>query len=371
MGEAHSSRAAIAIVAPVPPPVGGMALQAQALRDRVREEGFPAEVVSTNPSIPAALDRIPGLRAITKTLIYLASLGRVVPRVAVVHVLAASYFYFFARVLPAVLLCRVSGRRVIVNYRGGEAFVFFRRYGWLARPVLSLANVLTVPSSYLKRCFEEQGFAPEIIGNFVNPDRFHFRERTQLTPKLIVARSLEPMYNVEMAVRAFALIKQTCSQATLDVLGTGTEENRLKRIVRDLRLDGVEFYGEVPHQSVPVLLDRCDILLNPTNVDNFPMNLIEAFASGLAVVSTNVGGVVDLLAGSDAAALVQPDDYRAMAEKVLFLLNHPAHVQSQMLAGRSLAEKYSWESIRENLFNLYFPDPKHVPIGRTFSPGAK
>jgi phenylacetate-CoA ligase len=333
-----------------------MALQAQALRERIHQEGFSVGVIPTNPRLPAFLEKLPGLRAIVKTGVYLVSLLRAVPRVAVVHVLAASYFYFFARVTPAVFICRAFGRRVIVNYRGGEAFTFFRTYGWLARPTLRFASTITVPSIYLKRCFEEQGFACKIVGNLANIDRFRFRRRTQLEPKLVVTRSLEPMYNVQMALRAFQVVKKARPDATLDVIGTGSDEARLKAFVTDAAIHGVRFYGAVRNEDIPFFLDRADILLNPTNVDNLPMNLLEAFASGLAVVSTNAGGIADLLSGCDAASLVAPGDYLGMAERVLFLLNHPAEVESRALAGRKLAEEYSWERIRETVFDVYFPD---------------
>src|ERR671929_1402063 len=102
----------IAIVAPIPPPLGGMAIQAQALQQRIQQEGFAAEIIPTNPCLPRFLEMIPGLRGGIKTAIYLISLLRMIPRSAVVHVLAASYFYFFARVGPAVFLCRLFGRRV-------------------------------------------------------------------------------------------------------------------------------------------------------------------------------------------------------------------------------------------------------------------
>jgi glycosyltransferase involved in cell wall biosynthesis len=353
---------AVAIIAPIPPPLGGMSLQAQALRENLAKGGVRTVIISTNPPLPFALNKVIGLRTFLSTLVYLWCLIKTVPQVSVIHILAASYFYFYTRVIPALLIGRLLGRRVIVNYRGGKAFAFLASHGWLLRPVLRLADLITVPSQYLERCFQEQGFDCKVIGNIVNFDRFQFRRRPHLSPNLLVTRNLEPMYNVRMALQAFELVKQVYTQARLDIVGAGTEERNLKTWAREKRLKDVFFHGAVGNDQIPKYLDRADVLLNPTNVDNLPMNLLEAFASGVPVVSTNVGGVPDLVGNEKAALLVEPGDYRAMAEKVIGLLANPNDAQSLITHARQLAGDFSWEGVREKLLEAYFPKTSAVSI---------
>jgi len=351
---------AVAIIGPVPPPYGGMTLQGQALRDNLAREGIAVAIVPTNPRLRFGLGKIGGVRTVLQTLIYLGQLVKIIPRVSVVHILAASYIYFFARVAPAVLISRAFGRRVIVNYRGGEAFRFFARYGWLSRPVLRLASSITAPSTYLERCFQEQGFPCAIVGNLINLDRFRFRGRRHLQPHLLVTRNLEPMYNVQMALQAFAIVKQTHEEARIDIVGAGTQELKLKAWVEEKGLKDVFFHGAVRNEEMPKYLDRADILLNPTNVDNLPMNLIEAFASGLPVVSTKVGGIPDLVGDETAALLVEAGDYHEMAEKVLWLLNSPDRAESLVRSARRVSEDFVWDRVREQLLEVYFP--KHTTV---------
>ena len=358
----NASTVTIAIIAPVPPPFGGMALQAQALRENLAKEGIRVAIVSTDPALPLGLDKVRGVRTFLRTLIYLWQLIKIVPQASVIHVLAASYFYFFARVVPAVLISRFLGRRVIVNYRGGEAFAFFARHGWLIRPVLRLASLITVPSTYLEKCFQQQGFACAVVGNVINLDRFRFRRRDHLLPNLLVTRNLEPMYNVQMALRAFEIVKQVHADARLDIVGSGTEELKLKTLAKQKQLKDVFFHGPVKNDQIPKYLDRADILLNPTNVDNLPMNLLEAFASGLPVVSTNVGGIPDLIGDERAALLVEPDNYREMAEKVIVLLANSHQAQSLIACARQISEEFSWDRVRERLFEAYFPKDTCVSI---------
>jgi len=166
-----------------------------------------------------------------------------------------------------------------------------------------------------------------------------------------------------MALRAFAIVKQTHENARMDIVGTGSEEPKLRAWVAEKRLEGVFFHGPVPNDEMPKYLDEADILLNPTNVDNLPMSLIEAFANGLPVVSTKVGGIPDLV-GEETALLVEAGNYRAMAEKILCLLANPVLAQGLITSGRKLSESFSWERICETLLESYFPKDTTVPLAR-------
>lgn len=347
--------AAIALVAPVPPPFGGMTIQGQALRQNLVAEGFRVSVIATNAPLRLRFLDVAGLRTIIQSLVFLWRLLTVLPRVAVVHVFAASYFYFFARVFPAVALARLFRRRVIINYRGGEAYQFFAKFGPLVRPVLRLASARTVPSGFLQRCFEQQGFSSLVVRNLIDLDRFRFRARDRLQPRLLVTRNLEAMYNIPMALRAFEIIKRRYPEARLDLVGAGSQKQALQSWVANTNLKDVYFHGAVPHHEVVNFLDRADILLNPTHVDNLPANLLEAFASGVAVVSTNVGGIPDLIGDEPAALLVDADAAEAMSDKVSLLLENPEVVRTLTAAGRRIAENFTWSRVREPLLESYFP----------------
>jgi len=358
-----SRQRAVAIVGPLPPPYGGMALQCLALRDNLSRENLSAVIVQTNPPLHFGLATLKGIRTFLQTLVYFGRLLRIVPQVSVVHILAASYFYFFSRVAPAVLVARILGRRVILNYRGGEAFRFLSKYGRLARPVLRLASLITVPSRYLERCFLEQGLVCAIVPNPIDLQRFKFRHRDQFRPRLLVTRNLEPMYNVQMALEAFAIVKRTYKDCRIDIVGSGSEESKLKKWVEDNGLDSVFFHGAARHDEMPTYLDEADILLNPTNVDNLPMSLIESFASGVPVVSTQVGGIPDLV-GAETALLVEAGNYREMANKIIDLLENPQLASKLIMSGRRLSENFSWDRIREKLLTSYFPTDATPPVAR-------
>jgi glycosyltransferase involved in cell wall biosynthesis len=346
---------AIAIIGPMPPPLGGMALQAMALQQHLQDDSIPSYFIPTNPELPRSLARLKGIRTIIQSVIYVIVLLRRLPRVSVVHILAASYFYFFARVAPAILVARILGKRVILNYRGGAAPSFFERFGWAAWPIVKIAHLVTVPSPYLERCFTARKIACRVVPNLIDLHRFRYRSRQFGNARLLVNRNLEPMYNVGMALCAFQIIKKQFPDARLDVVGSGSQEDSLKRWVAEHRLTGVDFHGAVVPERMPEFLDQADVLLNPTRVDNLPISLLEAFASGVPVVTTNVGGIPDLVGETGAALLVNPDDHQQMAKEIRNLLSDPALATALAERGRVLSEQFTWPSVRKYLFDSYYP----------------
>jgi L-malate glycosyltransferase len=354
-GPASGQYGAIAIVGPMPPPLGGMALQGEALRQRLISESIPVYFVPTNPKAFRVLGRWKGIRTLMQTATYIISLFQILPRVSVVHVLGASFFYFFARVAPAVVVARIMGKRVILNYRGGAGPSFFARFGWAAWPIVRMADLVTVPSAYLERCFTARKIACRVIPNLVDLQKFKFSRRDVCKARLLVNRNLEPMYNVEMALRAFEIVKKGFPQARLEIIGSGSQEDELKRWVAERGLTDVSFHGAIAHERMADFLDQADVLLNPTLVDNLPISLLEAFASGLPVVTTNVGGIPDLIGESGAALLVDPQDHGQMAGEIRRLLMDPALAAALAERGKVLTEKFTWPTVRECLLESYYP----------------
>jgi glycosyltransferase involved in cell wall biosynthesis len=104
----------------------------------------------------------------------------------------------------------------------------------------------------------------------------------------------------------------------------------------------VAFQAGVPKQDVPRWLDRADLFLNTTNIDNTPVSVEEAMACGLCVISTNVGGVPYLVLDEKEALLVLPRDPDAMAGAVRRVLTEPGLAVRLSQAARQRAESMDW-----------------------------
>jgi len=347
----------IVVIAPQTPPYGGMALQAEKLVRLLRQEGHPVVFLASNLPFPNGLgfvNRLRGLRPFVRAIVIAKRLRVELRRAQVVHVLAASWLYFFLVVAPAVLLARLSGKRVIINYRSGEGPEFFRSYGWLAAPVFRWASQVTAPSRFLAETIRKRFELPvKIVPNIVDLTAFSYRQRSRYEPKLLVTRHLEKMYGVDSVVRAFGYIQKRFPEASLEIAGTGSEETRLRELVAESDLRNVHFRGQVPHADLPALYDRSDILLNGSHVDNFPGSLVEASAAGLAVVSSNAGGIPAMYENGRTAILVEPGDWQGLAEGVEALIDDPSLGQRLTSAAFHLCRQCEWDNVRELLYESY------------------
>jgi glycosyltransferase involved in cell wall biosynthesis len=348
----------VLIVAPSTRILGGQSLQAKRLIDRFScEAGLEILLIEYDADLPSALrwiDPIPYVRTVARTSIYVTRLLGAIPSVDVVHAFSASFWAFLINPVPAILASRLFGRSCIVNYRSGEAPIHLSERRWAARPLLRLANTIVVPSAYLAEVFARFNLETLVIPNTVDLERFPFRQRGPIVPRLLSNRALEPLYNVECIVRAFAIVQQSHAEAELVVAGDGPLRTELGALVSELGLRNVTFAGAVSPPEMARLYDCADILVSTPMLDNTPNSLIEAFACGLPVVATSVGGVPFLIRHGETGLLVRSGDARATADAILRLIDDPALAQRLSHNGRrDCEERFGWAPARDAWMNLY------------------
>ena len=347
----------VLIVAPPPDWLGGQAVQAARLLDGLsREPGVEAELLPIHPRLPGALQllhEIKYVRTVVYTTAYLALLLLRLPRFDVAHVFAASYFSFVIAPAPAVLIAKLYGKRVLLNYHSGEAEDHLRRWPRSTKLIFRLADRVAVPSRYLVEVFARFGIAAEAVSNTAPLERFSFRERRPLRPTLLSNRNLESHYNVADTLRAFALVERRVPGARLIVAGDGGERARLRALAVELGLKRIEFVGAAPPDRMPELYDRADIFVNSSLVDNMPLSLIEAFACGLAVVSSDAGGIPFLVTRGETGLLSTCGDYEALAANVIRLLEDQSLAARLINRARAACRQYTWEAARGSWLKIY------------------
>lgn len=349
----------IGLIGPLPPPSGGMANQTRQLARLLEQEGIAVEVVQTNaPYRPHWIGKLRGVRAAFRLVPYLVTLWHAAGRVQLFHVMANSGWAWDLFAAPAVWIARARHVPVIVNYRGGDAANFFARSLYRIRPTLRIAHRVVVPSGFLQQVFARFGFTADIVPNVVDLGRFAPRQAPEVRasdgPHLIVTRNLEEIYDIGTAVRAFAIVAKAWPKAHLTVAGTGPERDRLLGLARTLGVESrVSFVGRLDNDHIDELYRRADVMLNPSVIDNMPISILEALASGVPVVSTAVGGVPFIVEHGRTALLVPARDAEAMARAVLEILSDRALAARLVNQGRESVQQYSWQNVRAHWLQIY------------------
>jgi glycosyltransferase involved in cell wall biosynthesis len=356
--EKNHTKLRVLIVAPSLDILGGQSRQAARLMEALGQE--PTIEVGFLPHNPRAprpfrvLQKIKFLRTIVTSMLYLSLLLLRVRRYDIVHIFSASYYSYLLSVAPAIIIGKLFGRKVILNYRSGEAEDHLERWRWTAVPTMRLADVIVVPSGYLVDVFAKFGQRAHPIFNIVELDLFRFRDRRALRPVFLASRLLEPLYNVGCILRAFALIQEKYPESKLMIAGEGWMRAELEQLARDLELRHVTFIGRVPFEKMPDLYDSADIYLNGTNIDNMPGSLTECFASGLPVITTNAGGIPYILTHEENGLMVECNDHQTMAESAMRLLEDEALVTRLTRNAYESVRQYTWPAVRDQWLKLYF-----------------
>ena len=128
----------------------------------------------------------------------------------------------------------------------------------------------------------------------------------------------------------------------------------LRRLAVELGVESsVRFSGRVDNERIAELYRQADVVLNPSTADNMPNALLEAMASGVPIVSTDVGGIPFLVEDRKSALLVPPRDPARMAAMAIEVLSSPELARQLRAAGIERAAQFTWREIRPVLFAVY------------------
>ena len=244
----------------------------------------------------------------------------------------------------------------VVALHGGSLPVFAKRHASLVRRCLRGAAAVVSPSPYLK--FRLQAYRQDIclLPNALDVESFRYRLRESSSPRLVWVRAFHKIYRPWLAAKVVARLAGDFPEIQLTMIGPDTGDGSLARTQRAARelgvIDRISFPGPIPNDEVPEWLQASDIFVNTTDVDNTPVSVMEAMAAGLCVVTTDAGGLPDLVENNQDALLVPQRDENAMAAAVRRILTDDCLSARLSRAARQKAERWDWSEIMPQWFQL-------------------
>ncbi len=145
------------------------------------------------------------------------------------------------------------------------------------------------------------------------------------------------------------------------MIGKGEDENELRRIVRELKLENhIRFMGWVPADDILYFYNACEIFVMPSreikgdgHIEGFGIVYLEASACAKPVIGGRSGGVLEAIQDGKTGFLVDPDSSQEIAEKIAYLLLHPSKAREMGQAGFAwVRETFHWESYVRQVYHL-------------------
>lgn len=267
-------------------------------------------------------------------------------KVAQVDVFSGKAFIY---AISCAFLLKLIKKPFVLTLHGGGLPEYAQKYPQRVKWLLRSANMVVTPSPFMLNGLKDFYSNIRLIPNPVDLTEFHYRDREISDPLMIWVRAFHKTYNPTMAIEVLDLVSKNFPDCHLTMIGPDKGDGSLEKVISKKEAltlaSNLQVISGVPHHQISAQLDRVDIFLNTTNYDTAPRSLIEAMASGLCIVSTNVGGIPWLIRDGIEGLLVKPGDPKAMARAVLRILCEPGLSQKLSMNAYQKALTLGWDSI--------------------------
>ena len=364
-------RQSIIVVAPVAPPVGGMATYTEdLLKSRVSDQ-FELIVVRSN-QIRKDLHKgfLRDLVALVNAGILLAAFitNLVTRRARVVHIHTNSFTGFYEKAF-LTMIARLVGRKVILHIHGGMFFTFYvDAPGVLRRCVRSTlrgCDRVVVLSSAFRNQMLELGIPDErvvVLPNAVSTSAGLDRSRAAREPEgrarctVLFLNRVEPSKGVRDLVEAAREVCVAEDYVRFRIVGPTTRyRSWLEDAIRAAGIGRrVSIEDTVEGEEKERTFQASDIYVLPSHSEGLPIGLLEAMSHGMACVATHVGAIPEVIDDGHNGLLVPPRDSPALASALLRLVRDPALREQLGAAARATVnDRFTWDVHGARLVGLY------------------
>ena len=257
--------------------------------------------------------------------------------------------------LPGSITAWISRLPYLVSFRGADEPGYEPRHDFLLKiikPLLKIiysrAKFLDANSQYLKSLLLKSfpNLSIQVINNGVDTTKFFPGEKMISQSVILCTSRLAQRKGVEFLIKAMPLVLAKIPQAKLQLVGEGVLSSALKQLVKKLHLiNSVKFLGLVEHDQLPTTYRQAKLFVLPSLSESQSNSLLEALASGLPVVATNVGGNPELI-NSQNEILVPPADSQKLAKAIIKALN-------KKWPKIHLSSESSWQKAASHYVKIY------------------
>jgi L-malate glycosyltransferase len=254
---------------------------------------------------------------------------------------------------------------LIISVWGSDVFEFPNRsflHKWLLSSNLNAADVIASTSHCMAK--ETRKYIDPRREIYITPfgidldlfapkKTFNWAEDGELTIGTI--KALEPIYGITNLVQAFVRISSKYPKLKLLIVGNGSERELLIETISTAGLsERAQVLSAVPHDQVPEYMSKIDIFVVPSRSESFGVAALEASASEIPVIASDVGGLPEVVLDGVTGYLVPVNNVESLAEKITQLIESP-HLRLEMGENgrRFVEENYMWAESVNKMSDLY------------------
>lgn len=355
------------IVAYYPPHTGGMEVVAKEISMGLARENYPITVFTSDQGIKKDTQevdimnyKVHKLKSIelahTPIMWTLPFHLLLLPQNSILHVHLAqlglpeiSYLIARIRKFPIVMHFHLD---VGPSGRLGFLLPFYKKYilGFVLRGADKVIVFSKEQLDMVKNKYNLEGEKIAIMPNGVSSDFFYndIRPTPLNSLKILFVGRLSVQKRVDLLIRAISFLD---FPAELIIVGDGEDRKKLENLVEELKLNNIKFVGRKSGKDLIETYRNADIFAITSEKEGMPLVVLEAMASGLPIIGSDVIGIREIVKG--VGVLVKGSSPEDFAEALGKLWRNPKNLEDMSHRSREKATKYSWEKLVGLLEDIY------------------
>jgi L-malate glycosyltransferase len=260
-----------------------------------------------------------------------------------------AYLFFKTKKIPYIITEHWTGYLPGDPNKPGRSMFFFRYFANKASTICPVTQNLAdgLRSFHIRNTFK---VIPNVVDTFVFNEKGRIKNNS-VKHILHISSLLDVQKNFSGILMALQLLKQGGKDFILEVISDGDFEQYTENIEALGLNDSIIFHGRKNTSEVATLMKHCDLLLLFSKYENFPCVIPEAWASGLPVISTDVGGIAEYLI-DDNGVLLEVFNIKELAHKLENIFEHPDQFDAQKIREYAVRH-FSYDVVGSQFINLY------------------
>ncbi len=250
----------------------------------------------------------------------------------------------------------------IVSLRGSDVPGFSKSYSlhhYLLKPIIrkvwSNADLILANSVQLAKLAHKTSpdIPIDIIPNGVDINKFYPIKKTKKEKiRIICVSRLIERKGIDDLIRVVQLIMKDLNNFEVLIAGEGKLGKKLKKLSSELGTTSkVKFLGFIRNEDLPSLYQSSDIFVLPSKKEGMSNSMLEAMASGLPIITTDVGGIEELI--KENGIVIPQGRIDVLADALTELILNPEKRRRMGIESREISSKMSWGNVAKRYYKIY------------------
>lgn len=226
-------------------------------------------------------------------------------------------------------------------------------------------DYVTAPSQGILEEMKQHGFYKpcRAISNPIDLDNFFpatpeeresVKQTFGLSPfTVLYAGRIAPEKHIDVIIRAIAIAKKTIPEIRFAITGHGEAKDSLQKLTQELGIEtSVKFFGTVSAEDHARIYRGADVFAIMSTAETQSISMMKAMATGIPVIGANARALPEYISGTNGF-IVEPGDAETLAEKIIFLYQHPEERTHLGIGGIATVKKFSRAAIAAEWDTLY------------------